>query len=569
MLDVLKQAERDLVRHTKRLSDVREGLEEYIRRNDVPARCFLDPEATVAALRESAGKTLRLCPWEVTAFKEALQDPGTLNGGFVVNQTGGGEDGSSVGRWQKRQFLWKDACSTASMAVACLLLREKKLPVELGYGELEVLGVSMVTGTYTAKKNFVFSEERHPIMVFPAPAHQWLSVSTSGGTTVFIDPSVWQFEPRHKTFWRAWREGDEVAGYATEKTARHDLREFDQALSQALMFSRRDQETPEVMRARVRWAQRAQKLVCTPERVHESLTMQLNGSVTPQLRGDMVTALCHAPPKDGYRVAISPSLDKTKTRVFATDDSRFFAMYACDVLSTDEDFCSKVLQSRENVRDLDRDAVLAMLDSGWCARLERAVEKGHWKEVFGGLEGGKMYVQEIRLLATDEDEGDVAAVLDLDASTAGHSSASAPPPPDRCTHCGASAADLARDDRKLRRCSRCQRVRYCGRECQRAHWRAGHKAECQARGERSQVRSPPLTWSATSRALSGTALQALQALQALWGLRALQALWGLRALQALWGPRALQALWGLRGYFPSFMRPLSQRSRNTSSRPLE
>ena len=46
------------------------------------------------------------------------------------------------------------------------------------------------------------------------------------------------------------------------------------------------------------------------------------------------------------------------------------------------------------------------------------------------------------------------------------------------------AADLAREDRKLLKCSRCKRVRYCGRECQRAHWRAGHKAECQARGER-------------------------------------------------------------------------------------
>ena len=30
----------------------------------------------------------------------------------------------------------------------------------------------------------------------------------------------------------------------------------------------------------------------------------------------------------------------------------------------------------------------------------------------------------------------------------------------------------------LKKCSRCQRVRYCGAACQKAHWKAGHKREC-------------------------------------------------------------------------------------------
>ena len=92
----------------------------------------------------------------------------------------------------------------------------------------------------------------------------------------------------------------------------------------------------------------------------------------------------------------------------------------------------------------------------------------------------KITATRVNVHAMDQDEylGNVVVVPDASPTAA------APPSPDRCTHCGASAADLARDDRKLRRCSRCQRVRYCGRECQRAHWRAGHKAECQARGER-------------------------------------------------------------------------------------
>ena len=33
---------------------------------------------------------------------------------------------------------------------------------------------------------------------------------------------------------------------------------------------------------------------------------------------------------------------------------------------------------------------------------------------------------------------------------------------------------------KLRACQRCQRVVYCGRECQKYHWKRSHKKECAA-----------------------------------------------------------------------------------------
>jgi len=92
----------------------------------------------------------------------------------------------------------------------------------------------------------------------------------------------------------------------------------------------------------------------------------------------------------------------------------------------------------------------------------------------------KITATRVNVHAIDEDEylGNVVVVPDASPTAA------APPSPDRCTHCGAWAADLAREDRRLLKCSRCKRVRYCGRECQRAHWRAGHKAECRAHGER-------------------------------------------------------------------------------------
>lgn len=34
------------------------------------------------------------------------------------------------------------------------------------------------------------------------------------------------------------------------------------------------------------------------------------------------------------------------------------------------------------------------------------------------------------------------------------------------------------DGGRLQKCVRCQRVAYCGRECQKAHWKRGHKREC-------------------------------------------------------------------------------------------
>ena len=33
-------------------------------------------------------------------------------------------------------------------------------------------------------------------------------------------------------------------------------------------------------------------------------------------------------------------------------------------------------------------------------------------------------------------------------------------------------------DARLSRCARCEAVFYCSVECQRAHWKAGHKHEC-------------------------------------------------------------------------------------------
>mmetsp|Transcript_68083 Transcript_68083/g.133554 ORF Transcript_68083/g.133554 Transcript_68083/m.133554 type:complete len:142 (-) Transcript_68083:163-588(-) len=52
---------------------------------------------------------------------------------------------------------------------------------------------------------------------------------------------------------------------------------------------------------------------------------------------------------------------------------------------------------------------------------------------------------------------------DLDAS-----------PSSQCTCCGR----VADNDTKLKSCPRCKGPLYCGKDCQRAHWKGGHKECC-------------------------------------------------------------------------------------------
>ena len=77
----------------------------------------------------------------------------------------------------------------------------------------------------------------------------------------------------------------------------------------------------------------------------------------------------------------------------------------------------------------------------------------------------------------DDDEGDAperAAALH-DAFVRDQSQAPTPRPSSSsvCARCGATPPQL-----RLKRCARCRAARYCGPECQRAHWREGHRAVC-------------------------------------------------------------------------------------------
>ena len=55
-----------------------------------------------------------------------------------------------------------------------------------------------------------------------------------------------------------------------------------------------------------------------------------------------------------------------------------------------------------------------------------------------------------------------------------HSSPHEPPQPPTCSVCG----KFPRPGEKIKRCSACKSVLYCGRECQEADWKAGHKDKC-------------------------------------------------------------------------------------------
>ena len=45
-----------------------------------------------------------------------------------------------------------------------------------------------------------------------------------------------------------------------------------------------------------------------------------------------------------------------------------------------------------------------------------------------------------------------------------------------CSHCGKIHS------KTLKACSQCKVVRYCGKECQTAHWKGGHSKACQKAG---------------------------------------------------------------------------------------
>jgi hypothetical protein len=54
------------------------------------------------------------------------------------------------------------------------------------------------------------------------------------------------------------------------------------------------------------------------------------------------------------------------------------------------------------------------------------------------------------------------------------SKASDDPTPPQCAHCRQEAGPAV----ELVQCSACRQVSYCGKQCQRAHWPAAHKAQC-------------------------------------------------------------------------------------------
>jgi hypothetical protein len=66
-------------------------------------------------------------------------------------------------------------------------------------------------------------------------------------------------------------------------------------------------------------------------------------------------------------------------------------------------------------------------------------------------------------------------------SPQGPSAFKVPPPSALCALCGVSAANL-------KACTRHRSVVYCSRECQVAHWKAGHKEGCQTRTMPAQFR---------------------------------------------------------------------------------
>jgi hypothetical protein len=73
------------------------------------------------------------------------------------------------------------------------------------------------------------------------------------------------------------------------------------------------------------------------------------------------------------------------------------------------------------------------------------------------------------------------------------------------TNCNSCGAAIPYTSTKTK-CSRCKRAYYCDEQCQRAHWKAGHKQACTPYHENTAVSSLPFLFPSTSPALHVTAL---------------------------------------------------------------
>jgi hypothetical protein len=80
--------------------------------------------------------------------------------------------------------------------------------------------------------------------------------------------------------------------------------------------------------------------------------------------------------------------------------------------------------------------------------------------------------------------------------------------PQPCFNCGAAwgSVDEIGNVRQFRRCSRCKIADYCSDKCQRSHWNAKHKKECQESPSQDRQFSPRLQPSPAAGCLENTTL---------------------------------------------------------------
>jgi hypothetical protein len=109
-------------------------------------------------------------------------------------------------------------------------------------------------------------------------------------------------------------------------------------------------------------------------------------------------------------------------------------------------------------------------ERAWASDMVRCLEEGLSALTASGDEGASLRLGQLRAAMAQcqlvGDEQRRAQAMEIKAER--QSAASV------CAACGARAGQPGV---RLQMCSRCQRVYYCGPDCQRAHWRA-HKAEC-------------------------------------------------------------------------------------------
>ena len=171
--------------------------------------------------------------------------------------------------------------------------------------------------------------------------------------------------------------------------------------------------------------------------------------------------------------------------------ARFLLEVGTDPQVADTDGCSPMSLAASTAAFKREGSVLELISA--CALRKRTgagrTLEGERMLLLGLQAAPELNGQSVAVGAFDPYSGRYTCTLASgEAKAIKPSNLQSPAPDARCSHCGGGGGGGG-GGAALESCSGCLAAKYCGVDCQRAHWRAGHKEECRA-AQRAGGRAP-------------------------------------------------------------------------------